>query len=181
MREYDKDLKEIYKKITVNENILNNIYNHSLVNKLIREAFYNKRSLKILREEIPENASILSITELPTIKCKDKKLQYPSDIVTEKILDKDKGNKDINLDELSKEELLKLLKTPEYLNSLSDEDVKELRTKDKTFHYIPYVFTQSSFEKEILEKILSMGNFISDNLEVYYNGDRNIASFRNPT
>ena len=91
---------------------------------------------------------------------------------------KDKGNKDINLDELSKEELLKLLKTPEYLKSLSDEDVKELRAKDRTFHYIPYVFTQSSFEKEILEKILSIGNFISDNLEVYYNGDRNIASFK---
>lgn len=178
LREYDKDLREIYKKITIDENILNNIYNHSLINKLIREAFYNKRSLNILREEIPENASILSITELPTIKCEDKNLQYPSDILTEKILDKDKGNKDINLDKLSKEELLKLLKTPEYLKYLSDEDVKELRAKDKTFHYIPYVFTQSSFEKEILEKILSMGNFISDNLEVYYNGDRNIAPFR---
>ena len=105
-------------------------------------------------------------------------MQYPLDVLTKKILDKDKGNKDINLDELSKEELLKLLKTPEYLKSLSDEDVKELRAKDRTFHYIPYVFTQSSFEKEILEKILSMGNFISDNLEVYYNGDRNIASFK---
>ena len=178
LREYDKDLREIYKKITIDENILNNIYNHSLINKLIREAFYNKRSLNILREEIPENASILSITELPAIKCEDKNLQYPSDVLTKKILDKDKGNKDINLDELSKEELLKLLKTPEYLKSLSDEDVKELRAKDTTFHYIPYVFSQSSFEKEILEKILSMGNFISDNLEVYYNGDRNIASFR---
>lgn len=177
LREYDKDLREIYKKITIDENILNNIYNHSLINKLIREAFYNKRSLNILREEIPENASILSITELPAIKCEDKNLQYPSDVLTKKILDKDKGNKDINLDELSKEELLKLLKTPEYLKSLSDEDVKELRAKDRTFHYIPYVFSQSSFEKEILEKILSMGNFISDNLEVYYNGDRNIASF----
>lgn len=178
LREYDKDLREIYKKITIDENILNNIYNHSLINKLIREAFYNKRSLNILREEIPENASILSITELPAIKCEDKNLQYPSDVLTKKILDKDKRNKDINLDELSKEELLKLLKTPEYLKSLSDEDVKELRAKDTTFHYIPYVFSQSSFEKEILEKILSMGNFISDNLEVYYNGDRNIASFR---
>ena len=178
LREYDKDLREIYKKITIDENILNNIYNHSLINKLIREEYYNKRSLNILREEIPENASILSITELPAIKCEDKNLQYPSDVLTKKILDKDKGNKDINLDELSKEELLKLLKTPEYLKSLSDEDVKELRAKDRTFHYIPYVFSQSSFEKEILEKILSMGNFISDNLEVYYNGDRNIASFR---
>ena len=173
LREYDKDLKKIYKKITVDENILNNIYNHNLINKLIREAFYNKRSLNILREEIPESASILSITEIPTIKCENKNLQYPSDVLTKKILDKD-----INLDELSKEELLKLLKTPEYLKSLSDEDVKELRAKDRTFHYIPYVFTQSSFEKEILEKILSMGNFISDNLEVYYNGDRNIASFK---
>ena len=174
LREYDKDLKEIYKKITIDKNILNNIYNHSLINKLIREAFYNKRSLNILREEIPQNASILSITELPTIKCDDKNLQYPSDVLTVKILDKDKENKNVNLDELSREELLKLIK----LKSLSDADEKELRVKDKTFHYIPYVFAQSSFEKEVLENILSIESFISDNLEVYYNGDRNIASFR---
>lgn len=178
LREYDKDLKEIYKKITLDENILNDVYNHSLINRLIREAFYNKRSLSILREEIPKSASILSITEVPAIKCEDRNLQYPTDSLTKKILDKDKGNKNINLDKLSREELLKLLQTPEYLKSLSDENTKELRVKDKTFHYIPYVFNQSSFEKEILENILSMRNFISNNLEVYYNGDRNIASFK---
>ena len=178
LREFDKDLREIYKKITINGNTLNNIYNHNLINKLIREAFYNKRSLNILREEIPESASILSITEIPAIKCENKNLQYPSDDLTKKILDKDKGNKDTNLDALSKEEILKLLKKTEYFKSLSDEDLKELREKDKTFHYIPYVFTQSSFEKKVLEDILSIESFISDNLEVYYNGDRNIASFR---
>lgn len=178
LREFDKDLREIYKKITINGNTLNNIYNHNLINELIREAFYNKRSLNILREEIPESASILSITEIPAIKCENKNLQYPSDDLTKKILDKDKGSKDTNLDALSKEEILKLLKKTEYFKSLSDEDLKELREKDKTFHYIPYVFTQSSFEKKVLEDILSIESFISDNLEVYYNGDRNIASFR---
>jgi conserved hypothetical protein len=50
--------------------------------------------------------------------------------------------------------------------------------KDRTFHYIPYVFNQSSFEKIFFEKIMALNSFASRNLEIYYNGDHNIASFR---
>ena len=67
---------------------------------------------------------------------------------------------------------------PEVLINGNNDDVLELKMKDKTFHYIPYVFNQSSFEKTFLEKVLSLNRFASNDLEIYYNGDHNIASFR---
>ena len=50
--------------------------------------------------------------------------------------------------------------------------------RNRTFHYIPYIFSQSSFEKRFLEIMLSLYTFKANNLEIYYNGDHNIASFR---
>lgn len=180
LKEFDKELKSIYKSITIDDNTLNMTYNHKLINNLIRKAFYDKRIMKITKEEVPESASILSISDIPEIELPNKNLQYPNDDVTNKILDKDKnGESKINLDELSKEELLNLVKNnPEALINKNNDEILELKMKDKTFHYVPYVFNQSSFEKTFLEKVLSLNRFSSNNLEVYYNGDHNIASFR---
>lgn len=180
LKKYDKELKTIYKNITIDESTFNMTYNHKLINNLIRKAFYDKRKMTITKEEVPECASILSITDIPSIDILNKDLQYPNDEITSKILDMDlHGNKMINLEELSKEELLDLVKNnPEFLTNKNNEDVLELKMKDKTFHYVPYVFNQSSFEKSFLEKILSLYKFNSNNLEVFYNGDHNIASFR---
>ena len=180
LKEYDKELKNIYKNITIDENTLNMTYNHKLINNLIRKAFYNKRKMIIKKEEVPTNASILSIQDIPLINLENKELQFPNDEITSKVLIRDKnGDTKINFDKLSKEQLLDLVKNnPEALLNKNKDDVLELKMKDKTFHYIPYVFNQSSFEKTFLEKVLSLNRFISNNLEIYYNGDHNIASFR---
>lgn len=180
LKVYDKELKAIYKNITIDGNTLNMTYNHRLINNLIRKAFYDKRKMTVIKEEIPESASILSITDIPSIDIVNKDLQYPTDIITNKILDRDKnGNKDVVLEDLSKEELLELVKNnPEALVNKNNNNILELKMKDKTFHYVPYVFNQSFFEKLFLEKVLSLNRFSSSNLEVYYNGDHNIASFR---
>ena len=180
LKEYDKELKNIYKNITIDENTLNMTYNHKLINNLIRKAFYDKRKMTIKKEEIPTNASILSIQDIPLINLENKELQFPNNEITSKVLIRDKnGDTKINFDKLSKEQLLDLVKNnPEVLLNKNKDDVLELKMKDKTFHYIPYVFNQSSFEKTFLEKVLSLNRFISNNLEIYYNGDHNIASFR---
>ena len=180
LKEYDKELKNIYKNITIDENTLNMTYNHKLINNLIRKAFYNKRKMIIKKEEVPTNASILSIQDIPLINLENKELQFPNDEITSKVLIRDKnGDTKINFDKLSKEQLLDLVKNnPEALLNKNKDDVLELKMKDKTFHYIPYVFNQSSFEKTFLEKVLSLNRFTSNNLEIYYNGDHNIASFR---
>ena len=180
LKEYDKELKNIYKNITIDENTLNMTYNHKLINNLIRKAFYDKRKMIIKKEEVPTNASILSIQDIPLINLENKELQFPNDEITSKVLIRDKnGDTKINFDKLSKEQLLDLVKNnPEALLNKNKDDVLELKMKDKTFHYIPYVFNQSSFEKTFLEKVLSLNRFTSNNLEIYYNGDHNIASFR---
>ena len=179
LNEYDKELKSIYKVITI-DNKFNMTYNHKMINNLIRKAFYDKRKMTIIKEEVPESASILSISDIPTIDLVNKELQYPANEIVNSILNRDKnGNKKINLEELSKEQLLELVKSnPKALINENNDDILELKMKDKTFHYIPYVFSQSSFEKNFLEKILSLHRFVSNDLEVYYNGDHNIASFR---
>ena len=46
--------------------------------------------------------------------------------------------------------------------------------KDKSFHYIPYDFRQSSFEKDILEQFFTL-NY--KDLEIYYNGERGLSEF----
>lgn len=180
LKEYDKELINIYKNITIDENTLNMTYNHKLINNLIRKAFYDKRKMIIKKEEVPTNASILSIQDIPLINLENKELQFPNDEITSKVLIRDKnGDTKINFDKLSKEQLLDLVKNnPEALLNKNKDDVLELKMKDKTFHYIPYVFNQSSFEKTFLEKVLSLNRFTSNNLEIYYNGDHNIASFR---
>lgn len=182
LKKYDKELRKIYKMFTVDNGTLNTTYNLQLINKMVRMAFYDKRKMLSIKEEVPESASILTIKDIPSIVCTDKNLQYPNDNIVKEILSTDRGeNKsNIDLDKLSKEELLELVKNnPEALmKNKKDNDILELEFKDKTFHYLPYVFIQSSFEKEVLEKILTLNKFKLNHLEIYYNGDRNIASFR---
>jgi superfamily II DNA or RNA helicase len=50
--------------------------------------------------------------------------------------------------------------------------------KDRSFHYIPYEFTASNFEKDILEHIFQLEVFQRNQLEVYFNGDRFISTFK---
>lgn len=179
LKDYEKELKNIFDKIIIH-NSLNMTYNHKLINSMIRASFYDKRKLTTIKEEIPESASILSIKDVPSIECENIELQYPSDIIVKEILDKDNGiSNNIDLDSLSKEELINLAKTnPEALTgSVKDESLESLLS-NRTFHYIPYVFNQSTFEKNFMCDLLRLNKFKSSDLEVYYNGDHHISSFR---
>lgn len=68
------------------------------------------------------------------------------------------------------------------ISKISDKKIDNIlknEYQDKSFHYIPYDFKQSGFEKEILEKIFSLSVFQDKNLEVYYNGERGLTEFVN--
>jgi len=179
LREYNEELKRIYNKITI-KNSLNMIYNHQLINSLIRISFYDLRRLTVIREEIPESTSILSINNIPSIECDNIELQYPNSVIVKEILDKDNNiNNKIDLEALSKEELIKLAKeNPEALTNFNNEETNECKLSNRTFHYIPYVFSKSSFEKSIFKTILTLNKFKNSSLEIYYNGDPNISSFK---
>lgn len=179
LKEYQNELIAIYNKITT-KNRLNMTYNHSLINALIRNTFYDKRKLTVKKEEIPEEASILSIKDIPNILCENIELIYPNEMDVKTILDKDNNiTHKIDFDSISKEELIRIAKeNPELLTNQNVEETIEVKYSDRTFHYIPYVFSQSSFEQSVLNKILTLNKFTNSNLEVYYNGDHNISSFR---
>jgi hypothetical protein len=53
-----------------------------------------------------------------------------------------------------------------------------IKNKDRSFHYIPYDFGQSKFEKDILENIFQHRDFQETGLEVYFNGDRFLSNFK---
>jgi len=54
----------------------------------------------------------------------------------------------------------------------ADKNPNFITEFDKSFHYTPYDFRQSGFEKEILEKTFSLRLFQNSNLEIYYNGEK---------
>jgi hypothetical protein len=47
----------------------------------------------------------------------------------------------------------------------------------QSFHYLPYDFSQSGFEKTFIQQALSLGVVQTKGLEVYYNGDRAVTDF----
>lgn len=66
-----------------------------------------------------------------------------------------------------------------------DDKIKEVKQsklpikyKDRSFHYIPYEFTASNFEKTILEHIFQLDVFQKNQLEVFFNGDRFLSTFK---
>ena len=180
LKKYDWLLKEIYNKITVDWNI-NEVFNIPLINKAIRTWFYDINTLKVVKEDIPESTSILHITDLWTKNVEDKESIYPETPIVQKILLADNGE---NIEEkYSDEEILRLSKEApdklaEYLKRQSEGSPIEIKEKDKTFHYIPYLFLQSKFEKEVLKNILTLSSFDEKELEVYYNWDHDISSFK---
>lgn len=52
-----------------------------------------------------------------------------------------------------------------------------VRSKERTFHYLPYSFAQSKLEKEFIEACLTLDVFKQRALEIYYNGERGLTEF----
>ncbi len=50
--------------------------------------------------------------------------------------------------------------------------------KDRTFHFLPYDFTLSNFELSFLKEALTLDGLHKHNLELYYNGEKDITDFR---
>ena len=108
---------------------------------------------------------------------------------TDKILAVDESGEDIEIDlTKARADYDKALKTLEdagmghMMSSWEDFQKKydhslAVRSKDKTFHYLPYNFVQSGFEKDILQKTLQLDSFKENGLEVYYNGERGLTEF----
>lgn len=187
---FDTELQAIFKKVSYEENGIifwNELYDLYTINSKIRLAFSIKRDLKTESEVIPENANLLLIDKLGSVEKNDK--LYPEKVDTDKILAVDESDEDIEIDlTKAREDYDQALKTLEdagmghMMSSWEDFQKKfdhslAIRSKDKTFHYLPYNFVQSGFEKDILQKTLQLTSFKESSLEVYYNGERGLTEF----
>lgn len=187
---FDAELQAIFKRVTYEENNIlfwNELYDLYTINSKIRLAFSIKRDLKTESEVILKNANLLLVNKLGSVEKNDK--LYPEKDDVDKILAIDESGEDIEIDlTKAREDYDKALKTLEVagighmMSSWEDFQKKydhslPVRSKDKTFHYLPYNFVQSGFEKDILQKTLQLYSFKENGLEVYYNGERSLTEF----
>lgn len=168
---HEKELKTIYTKV----DDLNTVYND------IALCFSIKRNLKSKVENISQSAEFLIVDKLKEIE--DNKKLYPSKEAVKQILQADKEPNFLKEFEVKKQEkIIQLAKEQKFdqISKISDKNLDSIiknEYQDKSFHYIPYDFKQSGFEKEILEKTFSLPSFQDKSLEVYYNGERGLTEF----
>ena len=168
-KSYEKELKVIYNKI----DDLDKIYND------IALSFSIKRELNSKEEEIKQSAELLIVDNLKDVE-PNKKL-YPSTTALKQILQADKNPNFV--DEFETEKRAKIIeltqeKKYEAIVEIAQENLAvATKNRDRSFHYLPYDFRQSGFEKDILEQIFSLNSFQKGNLEAYYNGERGLTEF----
>jgi len=166
---YKKQLKNIY----------DNIDDLDMVYDDIALCFSIKRELNSKSETIKQDAGLLIVENLKNIE-NHKKL-YPTKKAYDQILQADRDP--VYIDEFEKnqkEKILELVKANKIdeISKISDERLDDtVGYKDRSFHYIPYDFRQSGFEKDILQKLFALNSFHSNALEVYYNGERGLSEF----
>jgi len=190
LHQFDTELKPVFEKSSYSENgiqLWNDLYDRYEINSQIRLAFSIKRNLKTDSEIIPQNASLLLVDKLKAAEQKDK--LYPKKDDTDKILQLDKSGEsiEVNMGELqTKYDKAKAVLEEQGMGEMFPpfEEYRKkydhslaVRSKNNTFHYLPYNFVQSGFEKEILQKTLQLESFQKKGLEVYYNGERGLTEF----
>lgn len=179
---YNNELKSVFDSITIkNEQgtIFNDEYNISLVNQNIRKAFSDKRDYKTQEEIIPQSSSLLNVKNFKEDVYTDYPEKYfPDEKQTKQIVEQDKRKK------LLKEDIYYVIENIrnsgdsyiEYADKMEKDNTSYLK-RSISYHYIPYK-SDSDFEIDFHEEMLRL-NIVKDlNLEVYYNGDRNLTEFK---
>lgn len=192
--EFETELEKIFQTITVEEKgkkNFNELYNHNKIQSEIRLAFHCKRKFETKSEIIPDTAQMLIVEKLTQIP--NNNLLYPDKEETRRILSMDERN--IEPVEHTPEEFEKSYKIMQETleqqglgafasNYTFEEHVKKnsltpaISAKNRTFHYLPYNFWQSKFELQFLKEALMLKEVKEKNLEVYYNGEKDLTDFR---
>jgi hypothetical protein len=117
---------------------------------------------------------------------------YPYENDVNKILELDTKNKSAEIDMAEVEKAYQIMK-----NTLETQGLRNMvmpfdnfqkqyeysvpvKSKNNTFHYLPYNFggaDNSRFELQILQKTLLLNDFKNSGLEIYYNGERGLTEF----
>lgn len=185
LKQFETELRAIFEAITITENaerFFNDLYDISEINRQIRLAFHARRELQTKSEIIPQSARMLIVEKLKAIS--KPRYYLPNEKDTETILEIDREGlsteeKQAKLN-ADYEKLLEIAKA-QGLENLIQRAPSELpatvKYKDRTFHFLPYKF-DSGFEKTILEESLRDEYLKNCNLEIYFNGEKDITDFR---
>ena len=185
LKEFGSELKTIFEKISFIEEsktFFNKSYNLKEINKQIRLAFHTRRELETKSEIIPQSAKMLIVESLQAI-AKSAKL-YPSEIETKEILEIDREGLSVESRQAKLnedfEKLLEMAKAQGLENLIQrkpNEVSSAVANKERTFHFLPYKF-DSNLEKDIFIEALRDDYLKSCNLEIYFNGEKDITDFR---
>jgi type III restriction enzyme len=193
LHEYEKELNEIFETVSYQKDgnrFFNELYDLHLIQSKIRVAFNIKRELQTDSEVIPKQAELLIASKLNEV---EKNLRlFPNDENTKMILELDSKNESVKVDIAEVEKAYNLMKEILEAQGMGSmlmpyEDFKAtkeyspvVKSKDKSFHYLPYNFGaagSSGFEIETLQKALLLSDFQNKELEIYYNGERGLTEF----
>jgi type III restriction enzyme len=190
---FNEELKIIFERITYEQDgqrFFNESFEHYNIQSKIRLAFSIRRNLQTESEIIPEQAELLITSKLKEVEKNDK--LYPEEKDVAKILEFDSENKIIEMAPTKIEHDYQLLKStlekdglgnlvPSYDSFKKDKDYPlPVKSKNSTFHYLPYNFGgsgSSGLELETLKRTLKLVDFEKKGLEIYYNGERCLTEF----
>ena len=177
---YEKDLREIFGKITYSENgvrYYSSKYDHKKIRANIRKTFRDKRDFTTKEEVISEKSSLLNIANFKSeIYAEHLQDYYPDYAIVDNIIKEDSGKRKMD----SKTQQLMQFAQETGNVAIVDSLTKQYSShpyKDRCFHYLPYLM-DSSFEQIYLKEVLSMKDIENYGLEVYYNGDRTMTEFK---
>jgi hypothetical protein len=191
LKSFEAALREIFDLVTFmgdGERRFNEIYDQYAVRSAIRMAFHRRRELLTKSEVVHESARLLLVEKLGAVEKHDK--LYPTEAECARILEFDKTGVDVETAAAKGEELQRLFL--EFLKQQGKEHdlvarmamppaegySHAVKSKDRTFHYLPYDFSQSAFELNFLRGALTLAEFQGKGLELYYNGERSLTEFR---
>ena len=185
LKKYATALQTIFDTITETRNsiyFLKGEYNQMAVRSNVRKAFIPHRSIDVKEEVIPETAELLQIKNFKSaIEVNDTSKYFPNQEQVLKIVDADKGKKQLKAEIQAIIDKLKTLGNQEQpirvlLENPDNYESTESNINNKTYHYLPYRF-DSSFEKDYFSD--SLQTIIRNKqLEFYFNGDKNLTEFK---
>ncbi|EFM01297.1 DEAD/DEAH box helicase family protein [Hoylesella marshii] len=185
LKKYATALQTIFDTITETRNgiyFLKGEYNQMAVRSNVRKAFIPHRSIDVKEEVIPETAELLQIKNFhSTIEVANTSKYFPDQEQVLKIVDADKGKKQLKAEIQTTIDTLKTLGRQEQtiqdlLDNPDSYEPMDSNINDKTYHYLPYKF-DSGFEVKYFSKTLQT-IIRNKQLEFYFNGDDSLTEFK---
>lgn len=180
LKPYTDSLMDVFRTITYEKDgsrYFSSRYDRDQIEANIRKAFSEKRTFQTSEEVIPQEASLLNITNFtPLVHTETPEEYYPDQGMVERIIQADRGELVLT------EEIKATIRMLEQIGNAEMADMLRQQSsapdyKDRTYHYLPY-HTDSSFEQTFLHDILTFPLLEELGLEVYYNGDRALTEFK---